>query len=450
MTTPDGATGGRGAGGPAAGGTPSGGSPPDGTSSGGTSSGGTSSGGTSSGGRGAGVRASDGRHVGARADTRAGARADARADATVADVAVVGGGIIGLATAERLSAHGLSVVVIDERGPAGGVTGASGGLVRALDLSAAHSWAAEGLDRYLRRGHHGRWPAVRETGGLTLFGADDTARAAEGVERVRATGHAAELLDARQIARAFPGLTPPEGFTGVYEPRAGWLPARETAEAMLRDAGSVTFLGGVRALEIVTARARVTGVRTTAGLLTTPAVLLAAGVHSTELARTAGVELPLRTRSVSFCVFAPRGREGGGREGGGPEGGGPDVPGPLPTVLDTTTGGWLRRWDDGTAVLAGVPSPVRDVLPTVTRGVSAAEEERVRAVARHRYPLLADAALVDGVTAHDALAPGDVGTVTAWPDPYGLVTATGWNGGGFKQAPAAGRYAAELVREVLA
>ncbi|PAU50869.1 FAD-dependent oxidoreductase [Streptomyces albireticuli] len=357
----------------------------------------------------------------------------------------MGGGIIGLATAERLSAHGLSVVVIDERGPAGGVTGASGGLVRALDLSAAHSWAAEGLDRYLRRGHHGRWPAVRETGGLTLFGADDSARAAEGVERVRATGHTAELLDARQIARAFPGLTPPEGFTGVYEPRAGWLPARETAEAMLRDAGSVTFLGGVRALEIVTARARVTGVRTTAGLLTTPAVLLAAGVHSTELARTAGVELPLRTRSVSFCVFAPR-----GREGGGPEGGGPDVPGPLPTVLDTTTGGWLRRWDDGTAVLAGVPSPVLDVLPTVTRGVSAAEEERVRAVARHRYPRLADAALVDGVTAHDALAPGDVGTVTAWPDPYGLVTATGWNGGGFKQAPASGRYAAELVREVLA
>ncbi|MGW6552411.1 FAD-dependent oxidoreductase, partial [Streptomyces sp. NPDC055051] len=33
-----------------------------------------------------------------------------------ADVAVVGGGIIGLATAERLTAHGLTVVVIDPAG----------------------------------------------------------------------------------------------------------------------------------------------------------------------------------------------------------------------------------------------------------------------------------------------------------------------------------------------
>ncbi|ARZ68294.1 FAD-dependent oxidoreductase [Streptomyces albireticuli] len=403
--------------------------------------GGVAAGGAPSDGRdaGTGAAASDGRHAGVTPEAATAGVTTARV--TAADVAVIGGGIIGLATAERLSAHGLSVVVIDERGPAGGVTGASGGLVRALDLSsAAHSWAAEGLDRYLRRGDHGRWPAVREDGSLTLFGADDTARAVEGVERVRATGHGAEILDAGEISRAFPGLAVPEGFTGVYEPRAGWLPARETAEAMLRDADSVTFLGGVRALEIVTAGSRVTGVRTTAGLVTTPAVLLAAGVHSTELARTAGVELPLRTRSVSFCVFAPRGRETGGA----------GAPGPLPAVLDSTTGGWLRRWDDGTAVLAGVPSPARDVPPAVTRGVPAAEEERVRAVARHRYPGLADADLVGGVTAYDALAPGDMGTVTAWPDPYGLVTATGWNGGGFKQAPAAGRYAAGLLREVLA
>ncbi|KAB7832663.1 NAD(P)/FAD-dependent oxidoreductase [Streptomyces mobaraensis] len=360
-------------------------------------------------------------------------------DAT-ADVAVVGAGVIGLATAERLTARGHSVIVIDDRGVAGGVTGASGGLVRALDPasagvdapSAASEWAAEGLGRYLRRGGHGRWPAVREHGSLTLFAADAAGRAAAGAERVRAAGFPAEVLDAREIAAAFPGLAPPEGMIGVHEPRAGWLPARAVAEAMLRDADTVTVLRA-RALEITTARARVTGVRTTDGFVAAGAVLLAAGVGSTALARTVGVELPLRTRSVSFCVFAPR----------------VPVPGVLPAVLDTTTGGWLRRWDDGSAVLAGVPSRECDVPPVITQGVPDTEAKRVREVARYRCPALGDADVVGGVTAFDALAPEGEG-VTVWPEPRGLVTAVGWNGGGFKKAPAAGRYAADRIGEVIA
>ncbi|MFI0739948.1 NAD(P)/FAD-dependent oxidoreductase [Streptomyces sp. NPDC021100] len=384
------------------------------------------------------------------------------ADARTADVAVVGAGVIGLATAERLAARGHSVIVIDDRGVAGGVTGASGGLVRALDLSSADSapdsdsdshsgsgssaadssgsgssaargWAAEGLGRYLRRGGHGRWPAVREHGSLTLFAADAAGRAAAGAERVRAAGLPAEVLDAREIAAAFPGLAPPEGMVGVHEPRAGWLPARAVAEAMLRDADTVTVLRA-RALGITTARSRVTGVRTTDGFVAAGAVLLAAGVGSTALARSAGVELPLRTRSVSFCVFAPR----------------VPVPGVLPAVLDTTTGGWLRRWDDGSAVLAGVPSRECDVPPLITQGVPDTEAKRVREVARHRCPALGDADVVGGVTAFDALAPEGGGAVTAWPDPRGLVTAVGWNGGGFKKAPAVGRYAAERIGEVIA
>src|SRR5205807_6679597 len=62
-----------------------------------------------------------------------------------ADVVVVGCGIIGLATAERLVASNLSVVLVDELGGvANGPSGASGGLVRAFDPAAGGSWAAEG------------------------------------------------------------------------------------------------------------------------------------------------------------------------------------------------------------------------------------------------------------------------------------------------------------------
>lgn len=356
-------------------------------------------------------------------------------DVARADVVIVGCGIIGLATAERLTAGGLSVVIVDESGIAGGATGASGGLVRALDLAGHHgTWAAEGLDRYLRRGRRGSWPRVREHGSLTLVDADGLPRATARMAAVEAIGHKTELLSAREIGARFPALSVPEGFVGVYEPRAGWLPARRTAQAMLRDAGPGLRVLRTRATAVLTSGTRARGVLTTDGPVPARAVLLAAGVGSVPLAESVGVGLPLRTRSVSYCLFEPDGGAG---------------PADLPTVADSTTGAWLRRWDSGATVLAGVVSGETDVPASVRDGVPAAEERRVREVVRHRFPRLADARAVGGVTAYDAMAVGGNGSVSLWSEPHGLITATGWNGGGFKIAPVVGEQAAALLREVI-
>lgn len=355
--------------------------------------------------------------------------------AASADVVIVGCGIVGLAIAERLVANSLSVVLVDQFGIANGPSGASGGLVRAFDPAGDGSWAAEGLDIYLRRGWRGRWPEVRGQGSLTLFGSGGVERAAAGVETIQAAGHSAEILSAAEVCSKFPGLTVPSDFVGLYEDRAGWLPARDVAESMLRDAEpGVTVLESARAAEVVISNSRVSGIRTTEGYVSAQVVVLAAGVGSSDLARTAGVQLPLRSRAVSYCVFEPRTADR-------------DV---LPVVVDSTTGAWLRPWNSGTAVLAGVSSSECDVRPTVRAGVSIAELGRVREVVKHRYPRLADADLVGGVTAYDAVAPGEEGSVVVWPEPHGLVTATGWNGGGFKIAPAIGSYSASRIREVIA
>ena len=343
-----------------------------------------------------------------------------------ANVVIVGCGIIGLAAAERLTADGRSVVVIDQAGVAAGATGASGGLVRALDLAGRQgSRAADGLHRYLRRGWHGRWPPVREHGSLTLVDASGRELAAAAAAAAAAAGHQADLLSAEEVAARFPGLCVPAGFTGVYEPQAGWLPARPVAMAMLRDARDFGDLRLLRAqvTQVLTAGPRVVGVQTTFGPVPAEAVLLAAGVGSVSLARSVGVPLPLNTRSVSYCLFEPA------------------EPGPctrLPTVVDATTGAWLRRWGSGLTMLAGVTSAETGVPPTVQRAVPAAEQERVRDVVRYRCPFLAGARAVGGVTAHDAMVIGGDGAVTAWPQPIGLITAVGWNGGGFKLAPSVG------------
>ncbi|MFI0260703.1 NAD(P)/FAD-dependent oxidoreductase [Streptomyces sp. NPDC017056] len=352
-----------------------------------------------------------------------------------ADVAVVGGGIVGLITAERLTAQGRSVVLVDRAGIAGGATGASGGLIRALDLSGEDgTWAAEGLEVYLRGGWRGSWPEVHEHGSLTLVDGDPTPSMAARIDAVRAAGHCVQPLTAQETATRFPGLAVPDGFTGLYEPRGGWLPAKEVAQAVLRDAGPHLRVLRADATAVLTTGTRVTGVATGAGTVRARAVLLAAGAGSSRLAATVGVALPLRTRAVGYCLFDP-----------GPGPGAAD----LPTVVDSATGAWLRRWGRGTTVLAGVRSAETDVPEHVRAGVPDREEERVRSVVRHRCPRLAWAPGVGGVTAYDAQAAGGGGSVTAWPEPRGLVTATGWDGGGFKLAPAIGRRAARCLREVI-
>ncbi|MFF2774204.1 NAD(P)/FAD-dependent oxidoreductase [Streptomyces sp. NPDC058052] len=352
---------------------------------------------------------------------------------TTADVAVVGGGIIGLATAERLTAHGLTVAVIDPAGIAGGATSASGGLVRAFDPSTPRRrHAAAGLALYLRQGHRGTWPALRRQGSLSLVARTGLPEAAAAVADLEAAGHTAEILTAHDLAARFPSLDVPDDLAAVHEPDAGWLPVGQVARAMARDAGPRLRTVPARATRLLTDGSRATGVHTTAGPVRARAVLLAAGAASTGLAATAGVHLPLRTRAVGYCLFRVDDPVGLAA---------------LPTVVDRTTGAWLRPWGADGLVLAGVSSRETDVPEAVRRGVPPQEEERVRAVVRHRYPRLATAPLAGGVTAYDAMAPQGDGEVTARTGLAGLVTATGWNGGGFKLAPAIGEIAAARLQE---
>jgi glycine/D-amino acid oxidase-like deaminating enzyme len=356
--------------------------------------------------------------------------------ARTADVAIVGGGIIGLATAERLTAHGASVVLIDDTGATGGATSVSGGLVRAFDPTGTHAlWAAEGCALYQQRGWHGTWPELREHGSLILLDRDALARATAALEPAHAAGHKTDILDSGEIGRRFPGLTVVEHLFGVLEPRAGWLPVKAVARAVLRDAGSTLRLLTARATALLTRSSRrIRGVQTTSGPVYADAVLLAAGADSEPLAASVGVRLPMRTRAVGYCLFRCED---------------PTSLANLPTVVDGSTGAWLRQWDTDGVVLAGVPSTWTGVPTTVRQAVPAAEEQRIRRALQHHCPQLARARAVGGVTAYDALTPGAAGTVTRWPHPQGLVTAVGWNGGGFKLAPAVGRHAAaELLKAV--
>lgn len=211
------------------------------------------------------------------------------------DVAVVGAGIIGLASAWRLAQRGLSVVVIDAD-PGSGASGVAAGMLAPI------SEARLGEDPLLRLNlaSWSRWPAFaaelsaatgqaisyREDGTLMVaFDADDRAVLDDLASRHRAMGLEVEPLRGREARRLEPGLAP-----GV---RSGLLAASErsvdpqaTVDALMAAAtGAGAVLVRAPAERVVTdpAGERVTGVAVATRLVAAGTVVLAAGCRSATM-----------------------------------------------------------------------------------------------------------------------------------------------------------------------
>ncbi|MEO7663861.1 MAG: FAD-dependent oxidoreductase [Candidatus Limnocylindrales bacterium] len=214
---------------------------------------------------------------------------------TLPDVAVIGGGIIGTATAAYLAAAGATVRLYEQAGIAAGASGRNSGVVQhPLDpeLAALH---AESLVRYreLEAETDGSFALPDAPAGL-LFLAEDTA-AVEAAARTWRRRHPhlrAEVLDATEVARLEPALAP-----GLAACRVdiGYpvAPAVATqAFASLAEARGATIQTVTRAtLEVVGGRA--TGVRTGAGVEKAGVVIVAAGPWSPEIVDPLGRWRPI-------------------------------------------------------------------------------------------------------------------------------------------------------------
>ncbi|HEX8803853.1 MAG TPA: FAD-dependent oxidoreductase, partial [Acidimicrobiales bacterium] len=132
------------------------------------------------------------------------------------DVAVVGGGAIGLSAAWRLAQRGLSVAVVDPV-PGGGASVVAAGML--APVTEAHP--GEDAQLRLNLASWARWPAFaaeveaaagipvgyRADGTLVVaLDADDRAALDELVARQRALGLEVETLRGREARAAEPGL----------------------------------------------------------------------------------------------------------------------------------------------------------------------------------------------------------------------------------------------------
>ncbi|KUN18315.1 D-amino acid oxidase [Streptomyces corchorusii] len=235
-------------------------------------------------------------------------------------VAVLGGGVIGVATATRLALRGAQVVLVTESELADGASGRSLSWLNSfggMRSEAYHRLRVLGIDRY--RTFATRVPSsdfLRFDGGLTWAApGEDSHRAA--FEHMRGNGYDAEWLAREEVPRWAPGVNPaavPEEGA-IFNPGEGWVDlvalVRHLAGAFTEAGGVIRAGGG--AADVVVEGGRAVAVRTGTGeRIDVDAVLLATGADVPRMVRPYGVRIPdatpqallVRTKPVDTALRA--------------------------------------------------------------------------------------------------------------------------------------------------
>lgn len=352
------------------------------------------------------------------------------------DILVIGGGIIGCATALELARRGTSVMVLEKGALASGSTGRSSAIVRQhYSNEVTARMARWGLDVFRGFDERVGGPCgFVGCGFLILVPARDAEGLAANVALQRGVGIDARILSPEEIPEVLPGADPSDLVAAAWEPDAGYADPHLTTSG-LADAAKrfgARFLFNTEVIGIRFSGDRVVGVDSTAGPVDTGAVVNCAGPWGARVAAMAGLDVPVNACRSQVSVYGrPQGHQG-----------------PHPVVLDFAHASYFRP-ETGGLMLVGLidPSEAEDVVdpddyPEHTdRGFDEMVGERWA----RRCPGMEAADLRRGYAGLYEITPDWHPIIDEVPAASGHFLCTGFSGHGFKLAPAVGIMTAEMV-----
>ena len=262
-----------------------------------------------------------------------------------ADAVIIGGGIIGVATAFWLSRAGLSTILVEMRDGLSTLTTTASiesfraqftePAMAALAKESIEVWEnfadVTGLEGYEIDLRHGGYLFLTTDQGMV-----EVVKAT--VQNYHAVGVTdSEYLSGDEILNRWPWLNP-QIKAGAYRAKDGWFSAHEVTQGFARAAENARFYLRTRATGIEHDAQGVRAVITDRGRINTRVVVNAAGPFAIDVGRWVGLELPIYQVRRQRVFVAPH----------------PKIPKEAPLIMDVDnesywrpeTGGALLGWHD--------------------------------------------------------------------------------------------------------
>lgn len=358
---------------------------------------------------------------------------------------VVGGGIAGCSVAYHLARKGWREVVVLEQGAVGGgTTWHAAGMVGRMRMSSAMTQVCERsatLYKGLKQetGHDPEW---KQVGSLMLC---------------RRANHAQRMFQYRRAAGIsqyfgveIHELSPEEAreknefiecsdiSAGLWVPHDGTVNPLQCAVALAKGAEilGARVIQGIQVTDLVHENRRVSGVRTDQGDMSADVVVLAGGMWSRQLARRAGVNIPLWPVEHHYLVSNPVGK---------------DVS-HLPTSRDFDGSLYFRGTGD--RIMLGAfqnyskPRDSDQVSAHFRFGLFKPDWDHFReplAEGRHRLPILRSVGFDKFVNGPESFTPDNHFLLGESPEMDGLFVSAGFNSAGIACAGGAGWALAEWI-----
>jgi glycine/D-amino acid oxidase-like deaminating enzyme len=348
-----------------------------------------------------------------------------------ADVVVIGGGIIGASIGYHLTRKGVRDVIVVERDRLGsGSTGKNAGGFRLQFSSEINVRLSQRSLPHIERfaDEIGADPHFHQVGYLFLITDErDVAPFERSLAMWKTLGVPARRLDAAGAKELFPDVRTDDVRFATFCPKDGYADPSSMLHgyvARSRERGAV-FLEDAPVTKILFEKSRIAGVRAGDDEIAARTVVDAAGPWAGEVARLAGIDLPIQPLRRHIFVTV-------------------EIPGldrDFPLTIEFATGLYAHRESGG--VLMGMPDPSEkpgfddsvnwDFMPAVV--------ER----ALSRFPLLERTSIKTGWAGlyedtpdkHPVLGPVD--------GIDGFICAAGFSGHGIMHAPVTGELIADLI-----
>ncbi len=228
-----------------------------------------------------------------------------------AQVVIIGGGVIGCSIAYHLTKLGWSDVVLLERKQLTcGTTWHAAGLVGQLRATSSLTQLAQyTADLYANLEQEtGQATGFKQNGSISIATSDERLEELKrGASMAKVFGLEVDVVTPDDVKAMYPLVNIEKVKGGVFLPKDGQTNPIDTAVALAKGArmGGASIIEGVKVNGIHTHNGRATGVSTDRGDIKAEHVVIAAGMWSRELGRSAGVSLPLHACEHFYILTDP-------------------------------------------------------------------------------------------------------------------------------------------------